>query len=87
MKTVEITFTRKVTYQVTTKVSDEDYEIIKDLDNDDVEMYDTETLRTLENGRRVISTDPRYVVLEDLDAEQNELEREETLYNVTVEEL
>lgn len=87
MKTVQITFTRKVIYQVTTKVSDEDFEIIKDLDNDDVEMYDTETLRTLENGRRVISTDPRYVVLEDLDSEQNELEREETIYDVTVEQL
>ena len=85
MKTVTITLTRKVTYQATIQIPNEDFEVIKDLDNDDVEMYDMKTVRTLENGQRVVSSNPQYTILENLDSEHLEIAREETIYNVTVE--
>lgn len=87
MKRIQVKLTRKVTYLSEITVSDEDFELIKDLDHDDVEMYDTKTVKTYDNGQRTIQYNPQYVILEDLDAEHYETEREETMYDVTVKEL
>lgn len=87
MKTVKVTLTRKVKFQAEIKLTDAEFELIQNLDNDDVEMYDPGSIRTLENGQRVISSNPQYEILQYLDSEQNEVEREETIFDVTVEEL
>ena len=87
MKKVQVTLTRKVKYFSEIEVNDEQYELIKDLDNDDVEMYDPKTIKTLESGYKTISCDPRYLILEDLDDPIYEVEREETMYNVSIKKL
>jgi hypothetical protein len=87
MKTVKVTMTRKVTYESELKVSDEDFEIIKDLDYDDVEMYDRSTIKDIGNGLKTISTNTAYEILEGVDDVFNETVREETMFDVTVKEL
>ena len=87
MKKVRITLTRKVKFFAEIEISDSEFELIKDLDNEDVEMYDRSTIKTLESGHKTISINPQYLVLEDIDSDVNEMEREDTMYDVTVRDL
>ncbi|REC56977.1 hypothetical protein DRF62_02125 [Chryseobacterium piscium] len=84
MKTVKVKMTRKVTYEAVLKVSDEDFELIKDIDNEDVEMYDRSTIKDVGNGIKTISTNKVYEILDDLDDPTFEIDKEETMFDVFV---
>lgn len=84
MKTVKVKMTRKVTYEAVLKVSDDDFELIKDIDNEDVEMYDRSTIKDVGNGMKTISTNKVYEILEELDDPAFEIDKEETMFDVFV---
>lgn len=87
MKTVKVTLTRKVTYSETFKISDEDFELIKNLDYDDVEAYDFKKGKNIGNGITSVPPNEVYEILEYIDDVRNEIQRDETLYDVTVKEI
>ena len=76
---VKIEFSRVITYSINTEISLEDFELIKDLDCEDVPMYKKE------NGK--IVGNEIYEILNEFAEDYNESDWGEELLNVTVTEL
>ena len=78
---VKIEFSRVITYSINTEISLEDFELIKDLDCEDVPMY------VKENGDKWVTNDA-YDILNEYATVSNEYDLGgEELLNVTVEDL
>lgn len=84
MKTVKVKMTRKVTYEAVLNVSDEDFELIKNIYNEDVEMYDRSTIKDIGNGMKTIRPNKIYEILEELDDPAFEIDKEEIIFDVFV---
>ncbi|ODM52197.1 hypothetical protein BFF93_15800 [Elizabethkingia meningoseptica] len=76
---VQIALTQKVQYSFVANLTDEQYELIKDLDMDDVPMY------IRRDGK--IVTNPQYEVLEKFFDPYDVQNGEEEFLDVTIEEL
>ncbi|GEM_PF-3080000 len=76
---VQIELTQKVQYSFEANLTDEQYELIKDLDMDDVPMY------IRKEGK--IVTNPQYEVLEQFFDPYDVQNGEEEFLDVTIEEL
>lgn len=85
---VKVQLTKHVQYEMIFEVTDEEFDIIKDIDNDDIDMLDGSSLKKNDNGHMTLSLNKQYEILEKVwDDKLNEIEGDEILYDVTVVEL
>jgi len=76
---VEIQFDRVVTYNVRAEISKEDFEKIKDIDGDDIDMY-------IKEGGKIVESDV-YEIINEFATEDNEYNWSTELTNVFVTKL
>ncbi|MCT4256738.1 hypothetical protein HZP34_18545 [Elizabethkingia anophelis] len=82
MKTikVQVDFTRNERYCANIELTEEEYEMFKDIeDGDDISIY------KLENGKYI--SDPRYDILDPYADGDNIMNSEEEFYNVSIRKL